>query len=335
MVLPGFSDSRWLREAFPDCVAYGFFPQRAMDLFEAAPLIHGADERVPDRGPRAGGALLRSSWWRRRCDERVRTSSASAAWRCATGCSCTARRTGRRRCATGDGEIEVASGRKPYLGGRATERVPGVRGVAKLAEAMAVIPLVKRALPGGAAADAGRAHARRDGGRGARSARRSVRRGARTVARETAVGAGRAWRRRCSRCAAATSPPTTASSTSRSPPTSRTARPPTPTRSTIAAARNLVAPMLGAAAVGNVAARRAGLRGPAAEAVVGARQRRGGGGGVRLVRAPRGHRACRARCGGPGFEIQRMVGTREPTAEQLEVGRAALDEILRVEGAAA
>ncbi len=47
VVLPGFSDSRWFREAFPDCVAYGFFPQREMDLFEAAPLIHGADERVP------------------------------------------------------------------------------------------------------------------------------------------------------------------------------------------------------------------------------------------------------------------------------------------------
>jgi acetylornithine deacetylase/succinyl-diaminopimelate desuccinylase-like protein len=47
VVLPGFSDSRWFREAFPDCVAYGFFPQRAMDLFEAAPLIHGANERVP------------------------------------------------------------------------------------------------------------------------------------------------------------------------------------------------------------------------------------------------------------------------------------------------
>ncbi|HZI92533.1 MAG TPA: M20/M25/M40 family metallo-hydrolase [Thermoleophilaceae bacterium] len=47
VVLPGFSDSRWFREAFPDCVAYGFFPQRTMDLFEAAPLIHGADERVP------------------------------------------------------------------------------------------------------------------------------------------------------------------------------------------------------------------------------------------------------------------------------------------------
>jgi acetylornithine deacetylase/succinyl-diaminopimelate desuccinylase-like protein len=47
IVLPGFSDSRWFREAFPDCVAYGFFPQRAMDLFESAVLIHSADERVP------------------------------------------------------------------------------------------------------------------------------------------------------------------------------------------------------------------------------------------------------------------------------------------------
>jgi acetylornithine deacetylase/succinyl-diaminopimelate desuccinylase-like protein len=46
-VLPGFTDSRWWREAFPDCTAYGFFPQRRMDLFEAAPLVHGADERIP------------------------------------------------------------------------------------------------------------------------------------------------------------------------------------------------------------------------------------------------------------------------------------------------
>jgi acetylornithine deacetylase/succinyl-diaminopimelate desuccinylase-like protein len=47
VVLPGFSDSRWFRDAFPDCVAYGFFPQKAMDVFEATPLIHSADERVP------------------------------------------------------------------------------------------------------------------------------------------------------------------------------------------------------------------------------------------------------------------------------------------------
>jgi acetylornithine deacetylase/succinyl-diaminopimelate desuccinylase-like protein len=49
VVLPGFSDSHWFRDAFPDCIAYGFFPQNAMDIFEAAPLVHGADERVPVR----------------------------------------------------------------------------------------------------------------------------------------------------------------------------------------------------------------------------------------------------------------------------------------------
>jgi hypothetical protein len=38
---------------------------------------------------------------------------------------------------------------------------------------------------------------------------------------------------------------------------------------------------------------------------------------------------------GPGFEIQRRFSTREPTGEQLEVGVAALHEVLRVEGVAA
>ncbi|MGH2713496.1 MAG: DUF1385 domain-containing protein, partial [Thermoleophilaceae bacterium] len=35
----------------------------------------------------------------------------------------------------------------------------------------------------------------------------------------------------------------------------------------------------------------------------------------------------------PGHEIQRAIGTREPSREQLDVGRAALEEILRVERA--
>jgi acetylornithine deacetylase/succinyl-diaminopimelate desuccinylase-like protein len=48
-VLPGFTDSRWFREAFPDCVAYGFFPQRHMTLLETSPLVHGADERIDVR----------------------------------------------------------------------------------------------------------------------------------------------------------------------------------------------------------------------------------------------------------------------------------------------
>jgi acetylornithine deacetylase/succinyl-diaminopimelate desuccinylase-like protein len=46
LVLPGFTDSHWFRKAFPDCVAYGFFPQRAMTIFETTPLIHAADERI-------------------------------------------------------------------------------------------------------------------------------------------------------------------------------------------------------------------------------------------------------------------------------------------------
>jgi acetylornithine deacetylase/succinyl-diaminopimelate desuccinylase-like protein len=47
MVMPGFSDSNAFRAAFPDAVVYGFCPARELDLIAAAPLIHGADERVP------------------------------------------------------------------------------------------------------------------------------------------------------------------------------------------------------------------------------------------------------------------------------------------------
>jgi acetylornithine deacetylase/succinyl-diaminopimelate desuccinylase-like protein len=46
-VMPGFSDSNPFRGAFPDAVVYGFCPHRAIDLLSTAPLIHGADERVP------------------------------------------------------------------------------------------------------------------------------------------------------------------------------------------------------------------------------------------------------------------------------------------------
>jgi acetylornithine deacetylase/succinyl-diaminopimelate desuccinylase-like protein len=46
IVLPGFTDSHWFRKAFPECIAYGFFPQRAQTFFETAPLIHAPDERV-------------------------------------------------------------------------------------------------------------------------------------------------------------------------------------------------------------------------------------------------------------------------------------------------
>jgi acetylornithine deacetylase/succinyl-diaminopimelate desuccinylase-like protein len=46
LVLPGFTDSHWFRKSFPECVAYGFFPQRAMSRFDTVPLIHAPDERI-------------------------------------------------------------------------------------------------------------------------------------------------------------------------------------------------------------------------------------------------------------------------------------------------
>jgi acetylornithine deacetylase/succinyl-diaminopimelate desuccinylase-like protein len=49
VVLPGFTDSRTFRDAFPHCQAYGFFPHRHRTRFETDPLIHGADERIDVR----------------------------------------------------------------------------------------------------------------------------------------------------------------------------------------------------------------------------------------------------------------------------------------------
>ncbi len=48
-ILPGFTDSRTFRDAFSDCVAYGFFPQRHMTIHVTSPLIHAADERIDVR----------------------------------------------------------------------------------------------------------------------------------------------------------------------------------------------------------------------------------------------------------------------------------------------
>jgi acetylornithine deacetylase/succinyl-diaminopimelate desuccinylase-like protein len=49
VLLPGFSDSSWFRAAFPDLIAYGFFPHRHQTLLESAPLVHNADERIDVR----------------------------------------------------------------------------------------------------------------------------------------------------------------------------------------------------------------------------------------------------------------------------------------------
>jgi acetylornithine deacetylase/succinyl-diaminopimelate desuccinylase-like protein len=45
-VLPAFTDSRWFRAAFPDCAAYGFFPQRHQNAYDFWALVHSNDERI-------------------------------------------------------------------------------------------------------------------------------------------------------------------------------------------------------------------------------------------------------------------------------------------------
>jgi uncharacterized protein YqhQ len=238
---------------------------------------------------------------------------------------------------TDSGELKVASGRKPDLGGKASERLPGIRGVVKLAEAMAVIPLVKRALPEarlpmqdlrtlgamGAAALGGQA-IRRAGSRGAAGP------APRTAGREAAVAlvslAPALLALRSGDLAAYHGVEHKAIAGYEDGADAADAE-----KEHDRCGSHLVAPMLTAAAVGNVAMRRAGLRGPAAEAAVGLvsaavavevfawGERHPDSALTRMMRRP-------------GFEIQRVIGTREPTPDQLEVGKAALAEILRVEG---
>jgi acetylornithine deacetylase/succinyl-diaminopimelate desuccinylase-like protein len=60
LVCAGFTDSHWMREAF-GTVAYGFFPQRAMDGELAARLVHSADERIPVDDLELGVHALRAA----------------------------------------------------------------------------------------------------------------------------------------------------------------------------------------------------------------------------------------------------------------------------------
>ena len=45
----GYTDSHTFRAAFPDCVAYGFFPFKHMSIDELSALVHGRDERIDVR----------------------------------------------------------------------------------------------------------------------------------------------------------------------------------------------------------------------------------------------------------------------------------------------
>src|SRR5829696_5048003 len=207
-----------------------------------------------------------------------------------------------------DGGIEVASGRKPRL--RAADPIPGVRGVVRLAEAFVVIPLVKRALPAARLPfqDPGvlvvAAAAAVVGFMPALFALRGGELAAYHGVEHKAIGAYEAdddaadATKEHERCGS-----------------------------------HLVAPMLAANLAGTLLLRRAVERpGPLAGAAVALAS---SAVAVEVFAWSERHaetRAARA-LKRPGFEIQRLVGTREPDEHQLEVGRAALAEILRVEDA--
>ncbi len=231
---------------------------------------------------------------------------------------------------TASGELKVGSGSKPDLGGKASERIPGLRGITKLAEAVAVIPLVKRGLP---EARLPMQDARTLGSMAGAALLGQVIRstGARTVGREAAVSlvslAPALLALRGGDLAAYHGVEHKAIAAYEQDDDAESAR-----KEHERCGSNLVAPMLAAATLGNVAARRAGLRGLKAELTVGL-----GSAAVAVEvfawseRHPDSPLARALRR--PGYEIQRLGGTREPTEEQLEVGRAAMEEILRVEEA--
>ena len=231
------------------------------------------------------------------------------------------------------GELQVASGPKPDLAAGATERIPGLRGLTKLAEAMAVIPLVKRALP---AARLPMQDPKTIGAMvGAALAGQAVRHGGaarRTMGREALVagigvlpallalrGGDLAAYHGVEHKAIAAYEEDDARAADAAKEHDR-------------CGSNLVAPLVASAVAGNVAVRRAGLRDPGADGAVALGSVAFA---IELFALAERHpdtalaRAVRR----PGYELQRALGTREPSEEQLEVGEAALAEILRVEGA--
>jgi uncharacterized protein YqhQ len=231
---------------------------------------------------------------------------------------------------TPDGSIRTASAPKPRA--HAVEGVPGVRGLARLGEAFAVIPAVKRALPEarlpfqdagvlGVAAGAalgGSLLRRRMGGAGgdmvaaaaslapAMFALQGGELAAYHGVEHKAIAAYEQDRDDASRAA----------------------------KEHDRCGSNLVAPMLVANVTGAALVRRVLERpGPLAGAAVALSSMAAAVEVFAWSERHAGTRVARA-LRRPGFELQRAMGTREPDERQLEVGRAALAEILRVEAAA-
>lgn len=230
---------------------------------------------------------------------------------------------------TRDGQIKAASGPKPRL--RAADGIPGVRGVARLAEAMAVIPLVKRGLPEVRLPFSNAATAATTAGAmlvGTTLKRRAP--GAMGEATAALVGLAPALMTLRAGEVAEYHGVEHKAINAYEQGVDQTAD---ADKEHERCGSHLVAPMMAANLAGTLLLRRT-LERPNALAggavAVGSTalavelfawcERHGSSRLARTVRAP-------------GFAIQRAVGTREPDEAQLQVGRAALAEILRVEGA--
>jgi uncharacterized protein YqhQ len=228
-----------------------------------------------------------------------------------------------------DGTIGTASGRKPRVPG--VEKLAGVRGVVRLGEAMLVIPLVKRALPEAklpfqdvkvlgamlAAAGSGRLlRSRLKGGTGAEAMFAVVSLLPSVVALR---GGELAEYHGVEHKAIAAYEDDKQDAADAAKEHDR-------------CGSHLMAPLLasnlaGAALLRHVLDHRPG---PGAQLALGVAslgiavevfvwtEKHAGSAAARALRRP-------------GHELQRLLGTREPSEHQLEVGRAALAEILRVE----
>jgi uncharacterized protein YqhQ len=226
-----------------------------------------------------------------------------------------------------DGAIVTASGLKPRV--RAADAVPGVRGVVRLGEAFAVIPLVKRALPQaklpfenpsvlGVAAAASLTGA-------------LLRRRVRGISGETAAAmlslAPAVLALRGGELAAyhGVEHKAIAAYEAGTPDAADAAK------EHDRCGSHLVTPLLASNLAGALLVRRVLERpGPMAGAGVAV---------ASTAAAVEVFAWCERNAASPvakalrrpGFELQRLIGTREPDERQLEVGRAALAEILRVE----
>jgi uncharacterized protein YqhQ len=232
---------------------------------------------------------------------------------------------------TSGGEIEVGSERKPELAPKLAGKAPGLRGPLKLLEAMAVLPMVRRRMPAARMPfEDGRVVAAIAGTLALSGVlRRTLRGTARRELAAQALGTAPAVIALSDRDLAAYHGVEHKSIAAYEQGIEDPASVP---KEHDRCGSNLLAPMMLLSVGGTVILERLVERpSPLARAAVGLA---GASLAVEMFAwSDRHHGEPLAEAfHTPGREIQRHLATREPTPEQMEVGAAALAEILRVEG---